>query len=104
MKVAVVGATGQVGAVMRRLLDERVDEHLTLDRRESGDVVDLLLGVQRGDLAAECGQGIHHRDRHAPEPGVVSRIEAGRTGADDEEVVVAAARLRSSHPSILPHH
>ena len=50
------------------LRDEALDEVPALDRREAGDVEDLLLGVHRGDLPAELGQRVDHRDPQAAEP------------------------------------
>ena len=57
-----------------------------LTRREAGDVEDLLLGVHRGDLAAELGQRVDDRDPVAAEAGVVGGEQPGRAGADDQEV------------------
>ena len=45
-----------LGAGRRGLLDEAPDQVATLDAREARDVEDRLLGVHRGDLAAELGQ------------------------------------------------
>ena len=68
------------------LLDQALDEVAALDRREAGDVEDLLLGVHRGDLPAELGQGVDHRDPQPAEPGVVGGVEAGGAGPDDRQV------------------
>ncbi len=69
-----------------RLLDEPLDEVTTLDAGEAGDVEDRLLGVHRGDLAAQLGQGVDDRDAHPPEAGVVGGVETGRAGSDDQQV------------------
>ena len=39
-----------VGPELEALLDAEVDERLALDLRVPGDVVDMLLGVDGGDL------------------------------------------------------
>ena len=86
---------GQCGALeevlrlgQRGLLDQALDQLTALDRREAGHVEDLLLGVHRGDLAAELGQRVDDGDPHAAEAGVVGGEQTGGTGADDEEVGV----------------
>src|SRR6478672_8027759 len=68
--------------------DQPLDEVATLDRREARHVEDLLLGVHRGDLAAELGQRVDHRDPQPAEPGVVRREQPGGSRADDKEVGV----------------
>ena len=57
-----------------------------LTRREAGDVEDLLLGVHRGDLAAELGQRVDDRDPEPAEAGVVGGVQPGGAGADDEQI------------------
>ena len=49
---------------------------------EPGDVVDQLLRVHRGDLAARLRQRIDDGRPHAPEPGVVGRVQPDRPGAE----------------------
>ncbi len=68
------------------LADQVVDQVAALDLGEAADVVDELLGVHGGDLAAGLGQGVGDHCRQAPESGVVGGVEAGRPGADDREV------------------
>ena len=67
-------------------VDQPLDQLAALDRREPGDVEDLLLGVHRGDLAAQLGQRVDDGDAHPAEAGVVGGEQAGRACADDEEV------------------
>ena len=61
------------------LLHEPGDEVATLDAREAGDVVDHLLGVQRGHLSAGLGQAVHDRRSQPPEPCVVGGVQPGRS-------------------------
>ena len=82
-----------VGVGRRSLLDQAVDQVAPLDAREPGDVEDRLLRVHRGDLATELGQRVDHRDAEAAETRVVGGEQAGRTGADDEQVGLGTRRL-----------
>jgi hypothetical protein len=68
------------------LLDAALDEVLPLDGGEPGDVVDLLLGVERGDLPAGLGQRVQDGGGQPAEAGVVRRVEAGWPCSDDAEI------------------
>ena len=58
------GAVEEVRRVGRgRLRDQPLHQVAALDAGEAGDVEDRLLGVHRGDLAAELGQRVDHRRR-----------------------------------------
>ena len=79
-------ARGGRSAVRGGLGGEAADQVAPGDRREAGDVVDLLLGVHRGDLAADLGQRVDHGDGQAADAGVVGAVEPDRPGPDDEDV------------------
>ena len=95
-------ARGAVQDVLRlgrvRLLHELVDQIAPLDRREPGDVEDLLLRIHRGDLAAELGQRVDDGDAEITESGVVGGEQSGRSRADDGQVGVVVW-----HVATLPH-
>ena len=71
-------AEPHVGAVLEPLLGAEVDERLPLDPRVAGDVVDVLLGVGRGDLAADLLEALDDPHRRVAVPGVVGGGEPGR--------------------------
>jgi hypothetical protein len=72
--------------VLHGLIDEVAREVLGQDPGEAGDVVDVLLRVERGELAAEDLERVDELDGHLPHAGVKRGEEAGRAAADDEDV------------------
>src|SRR5260221_8897107 len=46
-----------------------------LDLREARDVVDVLVGVERGELAARLGEAVHDLHLHRAQAGVERRSE-----------------------------
>src|SRR6185437_16002575 len=79
-------AEPDVGAVLEPLLRAELDERRPLDLRVAGDVVDVLLGVDRRDLAAELLEALDDPDRGVAVAGVVGGREAGRARAQDRDV------------------
>ena len=75
-----------LGAVLESLLDAEVDELLAEDLRMSRHVVDVLLGIRRGDLAAELLEALD--DAHGPVAvaRVVGGSQAGRARAENRDV------------------
>src|SRR6185437_8245190 len=71
-----------VGAELEPLLDAEVDEFLALDLGVSGDVVDVLLGIDRGHLAADLAEALHDADTRVPVARVVGGSEAHGARAD----------------------
>lgn len=69
-----------------RLVDEGGDQVAASDGRETGDVVDQLLRVERGDLAAGFGQCVDHGGAQFAKARVVGRVQAGRAGTHDQQV------------------
>jgi hypothetical protein len=55
----------------RRLQQEVGDQVAALDRGQAGDVEDVLLRIERGDLPARLGQRVDDRDGQPAEAGVV---------------------------------
>ena len=68
------------------LFDELLHEVLGEDLRKAGDVEDVLLGIERGQLAAGLGQRIDDLRRDAPHAGVEQAEESRGPGADDRDV------------------
>ena len=79
-------AQQRLGAVLQPLLDHAVDVLLAVDLREAGDVEDVLLGVDRGDLAAELLEALDDAAARLAMAGVVRGREARGPGADDRDV------------------
>ena len=75
-----------LGAVLQPLLDHAVDVLLAADLREAGDVEDVLLGVDGGDLAAELLEALDDAAARLAMAGVVGGGEARGPGADDRDV------------------
>src|SRR6188474_3617221 len=75
-----------VRAELEPLLDGEVDEILPPDLRVAGDVVDVLLGIDRSDLATELTKALDDADARVTVPGVVRGREADRACADDGDV------------------
>ena len=65
------------------LLEQAVDEFLRAADRQRRDVVDRLVRVELGALAAGMRQRIHDLAFHAEEPELENREQSDRTGADD---------------------
>src|SRR5690606_33580276 len=62
-------AEANLGSELEALLDEVGGEVPGRDPREAADVVDVLLRVERRELAAEFGQRIDDARRHAAHAG-----------------------------------
>ena len=75
-----------VGPELEALLDAEVDERLALDLRVPGDVVDVLLGIDGRDLAAELSEALDDPHGAVAVPAVVGRSETHRPAADDRDV------------------
>src|SRR5262249_18836772 len=86
--------------VRRRLFDQVVHQVAAADRREAGDVEDLLLRVHRGDLAAGFRQRVDHGYRQPTEAGVVRREQPGRAGSYDGEVDLTGV-AHDSDPTVV---
>ena len=79
-------AQQRLGAVLQPLLDHAVDVLLAADLREAGDVEDVLLGVDGGDLPAELLEALDDAAARLAMAGVVGGGEARGPGADDRDV------------------
>ena len=71
---------------LRRLFDERIHHVLGQNLGEAANVEDVLLGVERGELAAELGQGVNDAGRCPTHSRVKSGEQSGGTAADDSDV------------------
>src|ERR1035437_2465207 len=74
------------GVVRCGLLGEVADQLTPRDRREAGDVEDLLLGVHRADLATDLAQRIDHGHREPTDAGVVGAEQPDRARAHYQQV------------------
>jgi hypothetical protein len=72
--------------VLQALLGAELDELRAEDLRVTGDVVDVLLGVDRRHLAAELLEALDHPHRRVAVTGVVGSRETGRARAQDGDV------------------
>ena len=95
-----------LGAVLQSLLDHEVDVRLTADLRAAGDVEDVLLRVDGGDLAAELLEALDDAAAGLAMAGVVGGGEARGPGADDRDVdhgvLAHRAQARGSRLGDLP--
>ena len=80
-----------VGAELQSLFYAKVDELLTEDLRMARDVINMLLGIDGGDLAAELAEALDDADRRVSVARVVGGREPHRPGADDRDVANALA-------------
>src|SRR5438067_4291957 len=79
-------AQAHLGVVLAGLLDQLVDQLLAVHLGEAGDVEDVLLGVDRGNLAAELLEALDDPDAGIAMAAVVGGGKAGRAAADDGDV------------------
>ena len=75
-----------LGPVLESLLGAEVDERLPLDLRMPGDVVDVLLRVDRRHLAPDLLEALDDPDRRVAMAGVVRRREPCRPRAENRDV------------------
>src|SRR5919109_2347335 len=75
-----------VGAELQALLDAEVDELLAENLRVAGDVVDVLLGIDRRHLAAELSEALDDADRSVTVAGVVRDGQTHGAGPDDRDI------------------
>src|SRR5258708_11161544 len=68
------------------LVDELVDEVLRQDRRNAGDVEDVLLGIERGQLPAGLGERVDDLCADLSHAGVEQAKESRGPGADDRDI------------------
>jgi hypothetical protein len=74
------------GAPLEALLGAELDEVAAEDLRVAGDVVDVLLGVDRRHLAAELLDRVDDADGRVAVAGVVRGGEPRRARAEDRDV------------------
>src|SRR5215207_3376265 len=84
-----------VGAELQSLFYAEVDELLTEDLRVARDVIDMLLGIDGRDLAAELAEALDDPDRRVSVARVVVGREPYRPRADDRDVADALAHSGS---------
>src|SRR5918994_4027536 len=80
-----------VGAELQALFDAEIDELLPEDLRMTRDVIDMLLGIDGRDLAAELAEALDDADRRISMARVVSGREPYRARTDDRDVADALA-------------
>ena len=74
------------GAHRRDLLHQAVDEFLRAADRQRRDVVDRLVGIQLGALAARVLEGVDDVALDAEQAELEDLEQAGRAGADDQGI------------------
>ena len=79
-------AEQHLGAVLEPLLGAELDQLRAEDLRVAGDVVDVLLRVDRGDLAAELLEALDDSNRGIAMAGVVRSRQARRACSEDGDV------------------
>jgi len=79
-------AQSHVGAVLEPLLGAEIDQRLTLDLRIAGDVEDVLLRIDGGDLTADLLEALDDPHGRVAMARVVRGGEAGRAGTEDRNV------------------
>src|SRR4051794_15525770 len=70
-------------AVLEALLGPEIDELLPLDLRVPGDVVDVLLRIDGGDLPTDLLQALDNPNGRVAMTGVVGGRESGRSCAEN---------------------
>src|SRR5438132_4941408 len=80
---------------LRGLLGERLDQLLRENFRVAGDVEDVFLGVQRGQLSAELRESVHDLRGRPAHSGIKKSEEPCGSSADDRDVFRLAAHSRS---------
>jgi hypothetical protein len=80
-----------VGAELQALFHAEVDELLTEDLGMARDVVDVFLGIDGGDLAAELAEALDDADRRVAVACVVRGRKSYRPRADNRDVADAVA-------------
>ena len=68
------------------LLRQRVDQPLAGDDRIAGNVVDRLLRIELGALAADLRQNVDEMGLDVEQPELKNGEQADRAGADDDGV------------------
>ena len=68
-------------------LFELGDQVLGQHARKAPHIVDILLGIERGELAAQLGQRVNDLGAHLAQPGVERPKEARGAAANNSEVV-----------------
>ena len=74
-------------AELRRLIAQRLDEILRQHLRVAGDVEDVFLGIEGGELTAELRQRVDDLRRCAAHARVEEREEPRWPSADDRDVL-----------------
>ena len=83
------GITEQVRrVVLPGLRHQRTHQITSFDARKAGHVVNRLLRVHRGDLAAGLLERVDDGGAQPPDAGVVGAVEADRPGAHQQQVDV----------------
>jgi hypothetical protein len=81
--LAKMGARAELETLGHHVPHQVLGEHLG----EAGDVEDVLLRIEREELAAESGKGIDDAGGSAAHAGIKRREQAGGPAADDRDVL-----------------
>ncbi len=69
-----------------RLFDQVIDQFLSAHLGKTGHVVDVLFGIEGGELAAELGHAFDHFDGHLAHSRIKGGKQSRRTSTDDGDV------------------
>ena len=72
----------------RGLFAEALDQLDGVDSRVARNVVDRLLGIERGALAARLRQRVEHGAAHVQHAAFEHREQPDRPGADDRDIII----------------
>ena len=81
-----------LAAELQRLLGEPLDQVLGEHLGEARDVEDVLLGIERHELAAQRRQRVHQAAGCPAHAGIEGAEQPGRAAADDRDVGEVSAR------------
>ncbi len=81
--------------ILKRLLLELPGQILGHDLGKTGDVKDVLLGIERHQSAADLFEHIDRLEFGHAETGIVHAIQRDRSGADKRDVVQVGASVAS---------
>ena len=79
-------AQAEIRAELGSLLGHFGGQLLGEDLGKAGHVVNVLLGIKRGELAAEVVKAVDNSNRHAAQSGIERSKEAHRPAANNRDV------------------
>src|SRR3954451_8228172 len=84
---------------LRCLLDQRLHQILRQNLRETSDVEDVLLGIERGELSAQLRKRVNDLRLRPPHSGIKRGEQPGGTAANDRDVCYLVGHRREIYSS-----